>query len=141
MPEEDFTSSDFHHVVQKQLLNAVHETLASAKLDWALAAPFLEAARALCRADFRRAASIRLHTVRAEGDAWVDADEAYLGIAVADRDDGREWLSETWWLSDIAKAEQDPEQVRRIIAALGRTIAKLEAWIEEQAEEGPAEPI
>ena len=137
MAEDDFTSADFHNVVQKQVLNAVYETLANTKLDWALAAPFLEAARDICRADFRNAASIRLHTVRAEGDAWVDAEEAYLGITVADRDDGREWLSETWWLSDIAKADQDPEQVRRIVGALERTIARLNAWLETPEGEGP----
>lgn len=139
MPQDEFTSADFHNVVQKQVINTVQETLATAKLDWALVAPFLEAARDICRADFRRAASIRLHTVRADGDEWIDAEEAYLGITVADRDDGHEWLSETWWLSDIAKAEQDPEQVRRIVAALERTIARLNDWLEANQSEGPAE--
>jgi len=145
MPEFDYTTADFHNVVQKQVLNAVYETLAAGKMDWELIAPFLEAAREICRGDFRQAASIRLHTVRAESDAWVDAEEAYLGISVADRDDGKAWLSETYWLSDIAKAEEDPEQVRRIVAALERSVAKLNAWLaerpagEDPMEKGPAE--
>ena len=141
MPESDYSSADFHNVVQKQILNAVYETLAAGKLDWELVVPFLEAAREMCRGDFRQAASIRLHTVRAEGEAWVDAEEAYLGISVADRDDGTAWLSETYWISDIAKAEADPDQVRRIVAALERSVAKLNDWLAEQpAKEGPAEP-
>jgi hypothetical protein len=140
MPESEFTSADFHNVVQKHVLNAVTDTLAETKLDWELIAPFLESARQICRSDFRQAASIRLHTVRAEGDDWVDAEEAYLGISVADRDDGTAWLSETYWLSDLAKAEQDPEQVRRIVAALERSIGRLNAWLDEQDKaEGPAE--
>ena len=140
MPEPEFTSADFHNVVQKQVFNALSETLAASKLDWKLIVPFLQAAREKCRSDFRNGASIRLHTVRAEGEAWVDAEEAYLGIAVADRDDGTQWLSETYWLSDIARAEEDPEQVRRIVAALERTVAKLNAWLDEgPKEEGPVE--
>jgi len=63
---------------------------------------------------------------------------------VADRDDGLEWLSETWWLSDIATADKDRVQVEAIVAGLERTIAKLRAWLDEGggAPEGtpPAEP-
>ena len=140
MADSEFTSADFHNVVQKQILNVVQETLATSKLDWKLVVPFLATARDLCRSDFRHGASIRLHTVRAEGDRWVDAEEAFLGISVSDREDGEEWLSETYWLSDIARAEGDPEQVRRIVAGLERTIAKLNAWLAgQEAEEGPAE--
>ena len=137
MSDSPFTSADFHNLVHKQVLNLVHETLAESKLDWSLVAPFLESARAISRADFQEAGQIRLHTVRAEGEQWVEAEEAYLGIAVADRDSGDTWLSETYWLSDIALAEKDPEQVRRIVAALGRSIAKLEAWLSSQ-DESPA---
>src|SRR5688500_18259929 len=132
MADSSFTSADFHNVVQKQILNAVYESLASEKMDWDLIAPILDTAREICRSDFRNASRIRLHTVRAEGEGWVDAEEAYLGIAVADRDDGQDWLSETYWISDIALAERDPDQVRRIIAALERSIAKLNAWLAEQ---------
>ena len=108
-----FTSGDFHKIAQKQILNAVFETLAETKMDWELVAPFLDAAREVCRGDFEETAQIRLHTVRAEGEDWVEAEEAFLGISVADRDDGKEWLSETHWISDIATADEDPEQVAR----------------------------
>ena len=109
MADSSFTSSDFHNAVHKHVVQAVYETLADAKIPWDQIVPFLDAARELCRSDFREAASIRLHTLQADGDQWVDADEAYLGIAVADRDDGQDWLSETWWISDIALAEgHDP---------------------------------
>lgn len=136
-PEEDgplpaYSTADFHNVVQKHVLNALYETMIDTKLQWSLVAPFVEAARELCRADFQEAGEIRLHTVQADGDGWVDADEAYLGISVADRDDGQEWLTETLWLSDIAIAEEDPEQVRAIVRGLERTIGKLNAWLAEQ---------
>ena len=140
MTDSPFTSADFHNVIQKHILNAVYESLADHKLDWDLVQPILETARKMCRSDFLEAARISLHTVRAEGDGWVDAEEAYLGIAIPDRDDGQDWLAETFWISDIATAEGDPEQVRRIIAALERSIGKLNAWLAEQEKGGPGEP-
>ena len=141
MAESSYSSSDFHNVVQKQILNALYETFAGGKLDWELVRPFLEAAREICRADFREGGSIRLHTLRAEGDEWVDAEEAFLGISVADRDTGEDWLSETYWLSAIALADREPAQVRRTIAALERSIAKLNAWLAEQENGGPAASV
>ena len=138
MAEESFTTADFHTVVQKQIVNAVIDTMAAGKLDWELIVPFLDAAREICRSDFREAARIRLHTVRAEGEQWVEAEEAFLGIAVAGRDDGEEWLAETYWLSDIALADKDPEQIRRIAAALERSLAKINAWLAGQEEKGSA---
>ena len=74
--------------------------------------------------ELSKAARERLAALRAEYDP---KDE--------DRDTGELWLSETWWLSDIATAEGDPEEVRGVIRALGRTIAKLEAWL--AARDGP----
>ena len=139
MADSPFTSADFHNVVQKHILNAVYESLAAGKLDWDLIVPFLETAREICRSEFRETSRIRLHTLRAEGDGWVEADEAYLGIAVADRDDGQDWLSETYWVSDIARADGDPAEVRRVVAALERSIAKLNAWLAEQEKGGPDE--
>jgi len=135
--EGPLSSSGFHTIVQKQILNAVFAMLADSKMDWSLVAPFLEAARDLCLADFQEAGRVRLHTLRAEGDQWVEAEEAFLGISVSDRDDGEEWLSETYWLSDIALADGDPEQARAIVRALGRSIAKIEARLEEKPG-GPA---
>ncbi len=108
-------------------------------MDWELIAPILDTAREICRSEFRETSRIRLHTLRAEGEAWVDAEEAYLGIAVTDRDDGQDWLSETYWISDIALADGDPEEIRRVVAALERSIAKVNAWLAEQEKGGPAE--
>jgi len=127
--DSPLTSADFHTVAQKQILNAVFAALAESKMDWSLIAPFLETAREVCAGDFQENARIRLHTMRAEGDDWVEAEEAFLGISVADRDSGGEWLSETYWLSDVATADGDRAQVRAIVAALERTIAKLNDWI------------
>lgn len=136
-----YTSRHFHIVTHKLISNAVYETLADAKLDWELIAPFLESAREMAQGDFDEA-EIRLHTVRAEGDSWVEAEEAYLGISVADRDSGEEWLSETRWLSELATAEDDPQQVRKIIMALERSIGKMRAWLAEKeaGDAGPTPP-
>ena len=139
MPE--FTTSDFHGLVQKQILNAVFETLSADKMDWELIAPFLEVARRICASEFDDSSKIRLHTVRAEGEAWVEAEEAYLGIAVSDRDSGKEWLSRTAWISDIAKADDDPAQARQIVAALERSIERIKLWLAEREKEGPAASI
>ncbi len=138
--DSPFTSADFHNVVHKQIVNAVYETLSEGKLDWNLIAPFLETARAICRADFEEGAKIRIHTVQADGEDWVDAEEAFLGISVQDRDDGSEWLSETRWISEVALEEEDPEQVRAVVRALERSVAKLNAWLAEQEAGGPAAP-
>ena len=148
--EEDddspLTVGDFHNVAQKQVLNAVFATLAESKMSWNLVAPFLEAGRAVCAGDFAENARIRIHTQRAEGESWVDAEEAFLGISVADRDDGEEWLSETYWLSDLAIADASRPEVEAIIAGLERTIAKLREWLASgegalpETEPAPEEP-
>ena len=127
---ESFTSADFHNVVQKQLLAVVFDTLAQSKLDWHQVAPFLEAARQLCRSEIEENGRARIHAVRAEGTDWIEAEEAYVEISVADRDDGKEWLSETWWLSDMVVAGNDREQVIQIIAALERSLTKIRQWLE-----------
>jgi len=136
--EGPYGSDQFHVVTHKLIINAVYEALSEAKLDWDLIAPFLESAREMAQADFDEA-EIRIHTVRAEGDQWVEAEEAYLGISIADRDSGEEWLSETRWLSELAIAEDDPAQVRRIIMALERSITKMREWIAQKEAGGGAE--
>ena len=140
-PEYDadgYTTSDFHNVVQKQVLNATYETLVETKMHWALVEPFLHAAREICIGDFRRTGSVRIHGVAADGEAWVDAEEAYVSLSIADQDDGHEWLSETWWLSDLILAGGDPARVREAARALERTVAKLDSWLATQSE-GPDE--
>jgi hypothetical protein len=137
--EEDgpLTTGDYHVIAQKQILNAVFAVLAETKMDWALVAPFLEAAREICLGDIEETAQIRLHTLRAEGTDWVEAEEAFLGISVSDRDDGKEWLSETYWISDVATADEDPEKARQIVRGLERSIARINAWLADKPG-GPA---
>ncbi|HEX9931918.1 MAG TPA: hypothetical protein VGB08_03670 [Allosphingosinicella sp.] len=135
---DGYTTSEFHNVIQKQVLNATYETLVETKLHWELVEPFLHASREICRGDFRRTGRIEVHGVEAQGEDWVEAEEAYLALSIADQDDGREWLSQTWWLSDIVLAGADPARVREGARALERTVAKLDAWLATQ-EKGPDE--
>ena len=131
--EGPLTSSDFHNVAQKQILNAVFAILSDTKMSWELVEPFLAAARDVALGDLAETAQVRIHTVQQDDPGgWVPAEEAYLGISVSDRDSGEEWLSDTWWLSELAIAEDDPEQVRAIVHGLERTIAKLNAWLQEK---------
>ena len=143
-PEDDddspLTVGDFHTVAQKQILNAVFATLAESKMPWNVIAPFLETGRAVCVGDFVENARIRIHTQRAEGETWVEAEEAFLGISVADREDNEEWLSETYWLSDLAIADGNSTEVEAIIAGLERTIAKLREWLANGGASPSAEP-
>ena len=138
-PEEGPLSlGDFHQIAQKQIPNAVFAVLAESKMDWHLVEPFLAAARDVLLGDIEETAQVRLHTVQQVDGNWVEADEAYLGISVSDREQGDEWLSDTWWLSEIATAEDDPEQVRAIVRALERTIAKLNLWLADKPPGNPA---
>jgi hypothetical protein len=151
MADEDdddapLNAGDFHTIAQKQIMNAVFATLAESKMQWNLVEPLLEAGRSVSLGDFTENARIRLHTQRAEGDSWVPAEEAYLGISVADRETGEEWLSETYWLSDIAIADGNRTEVEEIVAGLERTIAKLREWLANpngpppEAQAAPEEP-
>jgi hypothetical protein len=141
-PEDDsaLTAGDFHNIAQKQIMNAVFATLSETKMPWNLVAPFLEAAREVCAGEFAENGRVSLHSMRAEGETWVDAEEAYIGVSAADRETGEDWLAETYWLSDIATAGADREDVLAAIAALERTIAKLKAWLENGAPAAPARP-
>lgn len=146
MTEPGFTTSDFHNVVHKHIVNAAAAGLAEAKFDWQDIAPFLATARDICRADFRANGLVQLHTVTQQDDQWIDAEEAFVGVSASDQDDGNEWLSETFWLSDVVTAGEDPEHVRSAIRALERTVSKLNAWLdayrpadeEETGEKDPA---
>ena len=140
MSDHEFTTKDFSAVIQKQIVNAALESLTASDMDWELIAPFLEIARRKCASEFRNHADIRLHRLRAEGDDWVEAEEAYLGIAVADSETGKTWMTETYWLSEIALANPDREQVRLLVAALRRSLAKIEASLADEAEKGLAAP-
>ncbi len=135
--DSPLTVSDFHQIAQKQILNAVFATLAESKMQWNLVEPLLDAGRGICAGDFENA-RIRIHTQRAEGDGWVEAEEAFLGISVSDREEGAEWLSETYWLSDLATADGNRTEVEAVIAGLERTIAKLREWLSNGGTGGSA---
>ena len=141
--DRPLTTGDFHNIAQKQILNAVFAVLAETKLGWEQVEPFFSAARDVLLGDIEETAQVRLHTVQEVDGTFVEADEAYLGISVSDRDNGEEWLSDTWWLSELAIAEDDPEQVRATIGALHKTIAKLEQWLKDKGSlpSTPAAPV
>lgn len=129
MDQPPYTSADFHNDVHKQLVNTAVAALADNKLPWAQVAPFLDAGRAVCRDDVRLNGRVALHGMAYDGADLVAADEAYVSISVRDRDDGVEWLSQTYWLSDIALADRDPDRVRAAIAAIERSAARLRDWL------------
>lgn len=137
--DEPFTTNDFHTVVHKQIVSAVGDILAGTKLDWKQFAPFLGAARDLARADFAEA-NVRLHALHDMDGALAEAEEAFLGISVHDRDDGGAWLSDTYWVSDIAIQDDDPAQARAVVQALERSIAKINTWIAEKEKGDASEP-
>lgn len=133
MDEPTLTAAEFGNVVHKQMLNVVLDLLSAGELDSELVRPFVEAARDLCRGDVvEGGARIRLHALRAEGEELVEAEEAYVGLSVRGREDGEEWLSETWWLSDVATAEEEPAKVRAVARALERSLARIEAWLADR---------
>ena len=138
MDELPYTSADFHNDVHKQLVGVLTAALEDTKLMWPQVQPFLEAGRALCRDDVRLNGRFAIHGMEYSGAELVESDEAFLSMSVRDREDGTEWLSQTYWLSDIALADQDPERVRGAVAAMERTVAKLKQWLAER-EAAPVE--
>ena len=132
--DHSLTPGEFHNVVQKQIINAVIEALSDDKLDWELIAPFADAARELCRGDFRKGARIRIHSHTPGSDGLVEAEEAFIGLSVLAQDDAEEWLSQTWWLSDVVTASGDSERVRGAAAAMRRSLERIETWLEQQPE-------
>jgi len=135
-PPPAFGSADFHTIVQKQIAAAAREAIGHAKLGWETIAPVLEAAREMCRADIHEGGGLRLHAEQEEGE---EAEEAFLGLSLADRDDGTEWLSESWWISDLAIAEEEPARVNAIARALERSVARIDAWLADKEKGGDAE--
>lgn len=135
-----FTSAEFHDAVQQQLVNAAIATLAETKLEWSQVAPFLDAGRALCRDDVRLNGRLAVQGQEYEGADLIEAEEAYLSLSVRDREDGIEWLSQSWWLSDIVLGDKNPEQIRTALAAMERSIAKLRQWLADYEAAHPAQP-
>lgn len=138
MAETSYDSADFHEAVRRQIVAAATAALGEAKIDWEQVQPLLEAARALCRADLA-AGGVELHATRSDGGKRADAEEAFLALWARDRDTGEEWLSRTWWLSDLVIARGDPNRVREVAAGLARTLGRLNEWLAAQ-ESGANEP-
>jgi hypothetical protein len=139
MDRSPYTSTDFQEAVQKQLVEAASAALGTARLSWAQLAPLLEAARSLCRDDMRLGGRLAVHGLEYDGTELAPAAEAYLSVTARDRDTHVEWLSQTYWLSDLALADQDPERVRSAAAAIERSLAKLNAWLEAHDAPGGAQ--
>ena len=139
MEEPAYTHLHFLDDAQKQLVKTAIAALSERPLEWSQVAPFLEAARALCRDDVRLNSTLAIHGSEYQEGELVPADEAYLAVSVRDRQDQIEWLSQTFWLSDLALADQDPERVRSAIAAIERTLEKVKTWLAEE-EAPPGKP-
>ena len=135
-----YTSAEFHDAVQKQLASIVTAALADSKLEWGQVAPFLDAARAICRDDMLLNGRFVLHGLEESDAGLTPADEAFLTVSVRDREDGTEWLSQSYWLSDIVLSDPDPDHVRSALAGIERTAARLKAWLEEREKDGADVP-
>jgi hypothetical protein len=136
MDELPYTSGKFAEDAHKRLIDTAVGALSEAPLSWSQVAPLLDSARAVCRDDLRLGGQLALHGLQFEGAELVPAEEAYVSVIARDRDTQVEWFCETYWLSDLALADRDPDRVRSAIAALERSLAKLNAWLAEQ--DGPA---
>jgi hypothetical protein len=133
-------SARFHTLAQAQIARLVGDLLARSKLGWDEVRPLLEAARAVCRAELEADGSLSLHAVQDAADgALAPADEAYVSLAVRDRDEGTDWAQRSWWLSDLITAGGDPELVREALAGVERSLARARAWLEAQ-EQGSGDP-
>lgn len=137
MDQPIYTHQRFIADAQKQLVNLAVASLSDRTLDWAQVAPFLEAARALCREELGRPSTLVIHGTEYRDGNLVPAEEAYLSISVRDQENEIEWLSQTHWLSDLALADQDRERVRSAIAAIETSLEKLRAWLAEQEAAAP----
>lgn len=139
MEPPPYTLADFHHVVRKQLASAASAALADAKMRDSELDAILYSARALTAGELERNARLSLHGLDVGEDGELaPAEEAYLSVSAGGEHGEAEWLSLTYWLSDLALADRDPERVRAAVAAIERSLAKLTAWLAEQ--EAPAEP-
>ena len=130
MDQPPYTSADFQEDAGKQLVDVSIAAVSAANLSWLQAARLLDAARAVCRDDLRFGGGLALHGLEYAGGELAPAEEAYLSVTGRDRDTHVEWMSQTYWLSDLALADRDPERVRTAIAAMERSLAKLNAWLE-----------
>ncbi len=140
MEPPPYSLADFHHVVRKQLATAASAALADAKMRESELDAILYSARALTAGELEQSGRLALHGLDLGADGELaPAEEAYLSVSAGGENGEGEWLSLSYWLSDLALADRDPERVRAAIAAIERSLAKLNAWLAEQ--EGPAEAM
>lgn len=137
MDQPTYSRDQFLADVQKQLVSTAIGALSGAQLQWSQVAPLLSAARLICRDDVRLNGRVALHGVEYQGAELAASEEAYLSLSARDRDDGEEWLSHSYWLSDLALADEDPDRVRAAVAAIERSLDKLRDWL--AAQEAPSE--
>lgn len=140
MEQPPYTIADFHHVVRKQLASAASAALADSKMRPSEFDAILYAARSLCRDEIEREGRLALHGLESDGAALVNAEEAYLSISAGDLKGDGEWLSLTYWLSDLALADRDPERVRAVVAAIEQSLRKIRTWLEAQEGEQTPSP-
>jgi hypothetical protein len=141
MEPPPYTLADFHHVVRKQLATAASSALADAKMRDSELDAILYSARALTAGELERDARLSLHGLDlGEDGELAPAEEAYLSVSAGGEHGEGEWLSLSYWLSDLALADRDPERVRATIAAIERSLAKLNAWLAEQDAPPVTEP-
>lgn len=134
MDQPPYSTSNFVEDAQKRLIDTAVGALSEARLSWSQVSPLLDAARAVCRDDLRYGGGqLALHGLAYEGHELAPAEEAYVSVTARDRDTQVEWFSDTYWLSELALADRDPERVRLAIAAIERSLAKLHAWLEQNA--------
>lgn len=138
MEQPPYTVTDFHNALRKRMASSVAVALGDHKLPADDFDAIIEAARLLCRDDLELNGRLALHGLDQDDDALTASEEAYLSVAARGRDDEREWLSLTYWLSDLALADRDPDRVRAVVAALEKSLVKVKAWLADQAP--PAAP-
>ena len=100
----------------------------------------LDSARAICREDIRLNGRLVVHGLEHDGADLKPADEAYLSLSARAPSDPFDWLSQTWWLSEVALADRDPERVRAAVAAIERSLDKVRAWLADQEQAGDPAP-
>lgn len=148
MDQPAYTTSEFHSTLLKQMAGTIADALSYHKLAEPELAAILAAAHLLAADDIRLGGRFALHGLDQHGPDLTPSDEAYLSVTARDRDTNVPWLSLTYWLSDLALADRDPDRVRTVIAAMERSLDKVKAWLADQdaqgytapAPEAPAQP-
>lgn len=127
--EPYYSIADFQNDARQRLATIAASAMAEHRIADGELKALIEAARNLCRDELIRNGRFALHGLDQDADGVVPSDEAYLSLAAAGPGEGRDWVSLTFWLSELALADRDPGRVRGVIAAIDRTQEKLRAWL------------